>query len=410
MTGASRVTTSDPAASAPLGTLARLFSIRDASAPYALVDVLAQSLSQSGAQSLVLHLASHDGEYLVGLIPGEESPASVLEVDGTLPGRVFVEQRSTELEESGAVRLLIPVSERSYRLGVLELFFAELDDALRQTAAEHALLAAHLLITDGRYTDYYLCTRRVQPMELPAELQWQLLPPRAMGFGGISVAGMLVPAYDVGGDLFDYGAEPGVVHMAVFDVMGHGVVSSVIGGLVAGAFRNARRRGADLGEQALAIDSALRKFEQGVFTTGVLAEVDSARSELRYVNYGHPDPLLLRDGGMTRLTPSERTVPMGLGEEGEATDRAPVQTVSLRSGDVIVLHTDGAIELRDPDGAPLDDEGFEAIVHKHALEGTEPWELTRRIAGDLMSYRRSDLVDDATIAVLRYAPSDSAAG
>jgi hypothetical protein len=58
---------------------------------------------------------------------------------------------------------------------------------------------------------------------------------------------------------------------------------------------------------------------------------------------------------MTRLAPSERTVPMGLGEQGDATDRAPVQTVSLRSGDVIVLHTDGAIELRDPDGAPLDD-------------------------------------------------------
>ena len=383
-----------------------MFAIRDASAPYALLDVLAESLSESGPQSLVLHLASHDGESLVGLVPGEESARSVLTVEGTLPGRVFVEQRATELEDADSVRLLLPVSERSYRLGVLELAYRALDDAQREAATEHAMLAAHLLITDGRYTDYYTCTRRLEPMELPAELQWQLLPPRAMGFGGISVAGMLVPAYDVGGDLFDYGAEPGIVHLAIFDVMGHGVTSSVISGLVAGAFRNARRRGADLADQARAVDTALRTFEQGVFTTGVLAEVDSSRGELRYVNYGHPDPLLLRGMGISRLAPSRRTLPMGLAEQAWPAGAAALETVGLQSGDVVILHTDGAIEIRDPQGHPLDDDGFDALVHKHAQDGTEPWELTRRLAGDLMTFRGGDLVDDATIAVLRYAPED----
>jgi serine phosphatase RsbU (regulator of sigma subunit) len=248
----------------------------------------------------------------------------------------------------------------------------------------------------------------MEPMQLPAELQWQLLPPRAMGFGGVSVAGMLVPAYDVGGDLFDYGAEPGIMHMAIFDVMGHGVVSAVISGLVAGAFRNARRSGADLVAQGMAVDAALRKFEQGVFTTGVMAEVDPACGELRYINYGHPDPVLLRGGEVSRLTPSERAVPLGLTEPDWPVDYAKVQTVPLHYGDVIILHTDGAIEIRDPYDKPLDEEGFEALVHKHGQEGTEPWELTRRIAGDLMSFRRSDLVDDATVTVLRYAPEDSA--
>jgi serine phosphatase RsbU (regulator of sigma subunit) len=385
-----------------------MFAIRDQAAPYALVDVLAQSLSKSGLQRLVLHLASHDGESLVSLVPGEEQPAGTMPVEGTMPGRVFVEQRPTEVEAGDGLRMLVPVSERSYRLGVLELIFPELDDALRETAIEHALLAAHLLITDGRYTDYYLCTRRMQPMALPAELQWQLLPPRAMGFGGVSVAGMLVPAYDVGGDLFDYGAEPGIMHMAIFDVMGHGVVSAVISGLVAGAFRNARRSGADLQAQGVAVDAALRKFEQGVFTTGVMAEVDPARGELRYLNYGHPDPILLRGGATSRLAPSERAVPLGLTEPDWPVHHAAVQTVALRYGDVIVLHTDGAVEIRDPHDKPLDEEGFEALVQKHAQVGTEPWELTRRIAGDLMSYRRSDLVDDATVTVLRYAPEDQA--
>jgi phosphoserine phosphatase RsbU/P len=398
----------DPAAesevSVPVGTLTNVVTIRDDAPPYALVDVLADSLSRIGATHVVVHLASHDGERLVGLAAGDRAAHSVINVDGSLPGRVYAEQRQTEVGVDDGVRMLIPLSERAYRIGVLELRFPSVDQDIRRSAAEHAVLVAHLLITDGRYTDYYLRARRLEPMMLPAELQWQLLPPRAMGFGGVSVAGMLVPAYDVGGDLFDYSGEPDLIHLAVFDVMGHGIVSAVLSGLVAGAYRNARRVGASLQECARAVDQGLRSFGMDLFTTGIIAHVDPARGRLSYVNYAHADPFLLRDGQVHWLEPSSRALPMGLSEVECAAEDAEVQMLELRSGDVVVFHTDGATEIRDQRGVPLDDEGFAELVQRQAAIIDEPWELTRRIAAELMDYRKSDLVDDATITVLRYAP------
>ena len=386
--------------------MARLFSARDASPAYALVDVLAASLADIGVTRTVLHLASHDGERLVGLLPHERSRHSVLNVDGSLPGRVFVEQQQAETDGESGIRLLIPVTERSYRLGVLELELPEVDEERRRIAAEHALMAAQLVITDGRYTDFYTSSRRLEPMALPAELQWQLLPPRAMRLGGVSVAGMLVPAYDVGGDLFDYCAEPGSLHVAVFDCMGHGMVSAAISALVAGAYRNARRNGQGLNARAEGVDTALRQLGLDVFATGIIGEVDTIRGQLRYVNHGHTDPLLLRDGSIQRLSPAERTVPMGLADGRSAGEDARVQIVDLLPGDIVTFYTDGAIEIRDPRGTALDDEGFSELLQRHAKVCDEPWEITRRVAADLMAFRKSELVDDATVMILRYAPEE----
>ena len=404
MSASARITASDPVAAAGVGTLARLFSLHDQWPPYALVDVLAASLADIGVTRTVLHLASHDGERLVGLLPKKRSRDSILKVDGSLPGRVYVDQQQTEIDDGSVVRILVPVTERSYRLGVLELEIAEADDEVRRVAAEYALLAAQLLITDGRYTDFYTSSRRLEPMQLPAELQWQMLPPRAMRFGAVSVAGMLVPAYDVGGDLFDYSGEPDTVHVAVFDCMGHGLISATISGLVAAAYRNARRSGFDLNARADAVDSALRQFSLDVFATGIIGEVDMRSGQLRYVNHAHPDPLLLRDGSIQRLSPADRAVPMGLADGRASTDEAEVQRIDLRGGDVVVFYTDGAIEIRDPHGRALDDEGFADLLQRHAKLCDDPWEMTRRVAGELMEYRMGDLVDDATVMILRYAP------
>ena len=65
--------------------------------------------------------------------------------------------------------------------------------------------------------------------------------------GGTTVAGLLEPAYEVGGDCFDYALNGDVMlDVAVFDAMGHGLPSSIISGLAVGAYRHARRTGVPL--------------------------------------------------------------------------------------------------------------------------------------------------------------------
>ena len=70
---------------------------------------------------------------------------------------------------------------------------------------------------------------------------WVPVSDRAERSAGATVAGLLEPAYEVGGDCLDYALNSGSLSLAVFDAMGHGLPSSVISSLAVGTYRHARR-------------------------------------------------------------------------------------------------------------------------------------------------------------------------
>ena len=91
------------------------------------------------------------------------------------------------------------------------------------------------LAAAGRATDEVELVRRGRPLS-PAEIQWELLPRLALEAPEYVVAGTLEPAYEVGGDTFDYAAQPEALTVSVTDAMGHGLQAALLAGLtVAGA-------------------------------------------------------------------------------------------------------------------------------------------------------------------------------
>ena len=93
-------------------------------------------------------------------------------------------------------------------------------------------------------------------MELPAEMQWSMLPVRAYSGGPVSLAGQLVPAYEVGGDLFGYAVQTDELFVTVIDAMRHGLRASLLGTLAVTTLRNARRTGLALAHQLRQADRA----------------------------------------------------------------------------------------------------------------------------------------------------------
>lgn len=74
-------------------------------------------------------------------------------------------------------------------------------------------------------------------------MQWDLLPPLVLRTPNVAIAGMLEPAYDVGGDCFDYALNDRVLSISVMDAMGHGVGAALISALAVGSYRHDRREG-----------------------------------------------------------------------------------------------------------------------------------------------------------------------
>jgi Stage II sporulation protein E (SpoIIE) len=278
-------------------------------APQEVPALLERHAWELGARDVVAYLADLQQNVLVPFL-GPPGPAmtrqvEALEVDSTLAGRAFqhVEVLTQDAPEH-RTRVWLPMLDGTERLGVLGVTISDqgaledLGGLLRTRLLRYTSLAADVIMTKTLYGDIIVRLRRRQEMGLAAEMQWGLLPPLTFASQQITISGALEPAYEVAGDSIDYAVDPGYTRLAVFDGMGHGLNSAHLAVLAVTAYRNARRAGKTLIETAGAIEAAVSTVFRGeAFTTGLLAELDTQTGELRWINAGHPAPLLLRQAG-----------------------------------------------------------------------------------------------------------------
>jgi hypothetical protein len=367
------------------------------------LSLLARADELRGVVAVRLWLVDYSGREL---IPYGHDDAGRLAVDGTAPGRVFATGEPIEIRHDDRTSLWAPLVDGIDRMGVAEFELARSDERLVPVLTKLAALVATELVTRGRYTDAVTLTRRIRPMTLAAELQWGLLVPGAFATPEVRVAAALEPSYAVAGDAYDFAENAGVLHAAIFDAMGHDLSATLICGLVVGAYRNLRRRGAELTEVAAALDALLREqVADGGFATGVMLELDTRDGQVRYLNTGHPPPLLLREGRLVGRLEDGRSLPFGLGDLGKGV--ADVGSVRLQPGDHLMLYSDGMVEAHSAGGAGFGVERLVDFVRVELASGLPDTEVVRRLIHALVDHFGGRLGDDATVMIIQWRPSAS---
>ena len=367
--------------------------------PDRLAELVESCARRLGATETVLYLVDYEQVLLVP-VHGATRQRETLRVDGTLGGTAF-RRVAPQVSAAGAARRLwVPVLDGVERLGVAEyLLPSEGDDPDPVTVrmlAQFTHLVAELLVSKGVYTDAYEWTRRREPMSLAAEMQWNLLPPLTFGTPQVVISGLLAPAYDVGGDVFDYAVNGGTAHVAVMDAMGHGLVASALSSLAVAAYRNARRAGLGLQDTALAVDEALRTAHGGErYVTGLLGTLDLDSGLFRWLSAGHPAPLLLRDRKVLGSLAMEPAQPLGL-LDLVGLEPPPVLEESLQPGDRLLLFTDGVEEARGRDGSFFGVQRLADFVARESASGEPTPEVMRRLQHAILEHQRGRLQDDAT--------------
>jgi hypothetical protein len=369
--------------------------------PGDLPDLVEQAAVELGATSTQIWLVDHQQRVLA---PLGRPRSDCIPLEGTLPGRCFITCSITEGRgEDATTQLWLPLQNGVDRIGVLEVGYHDPGDAASAALATLASLAAAELVSRGQYTDLFTMVRRQRELSLAAELQWQLLPPPSFTTPDVAIAGMLEPAYDVGGDSFDYASADGRLVFAVFDAVGHGLASSLISTLAVGAYRNARRCEKDLATTVEAIDAAITaQFPDFRYATALIAELDVETGVLEWINAGHPPPLLLRSGRVIGTLECRPRVPLGLGWLLPT----PVELghVQLEPGDALLLYTDGVVEAKRSQGVDFGLERLEELLHKAAAADLAPAETVRRLTGAVMDHHGGELHDDATTLLMCWQP------
>ncbi len=234
-------------------------------------------------------------------------------------------------------------------------------------------------------------------------MQWDLLPPLVLKTERMTVAGLLEPAYDVGGDCFDYALNDTVFDIAIFDPVGHGITSALIAALVVGSYRHDRRENKGLESIHAHLDAVIaEEFPQFAFTTGQLAQIDLDTGVMTWTNAGHPLPLLIRGGQAIGPLDCTPTLPWGLGALANASATTTVATAALEPGDGVLFHTDGVIEAHKPGSEQFGTERLADLVGRHASDQLEPEEIIRRLVRSVLEHQQERLSDDATIVLFQW--------
>lgn len=380
-------------------------------APHELPGLLSKHAPLVGALDAIIYLVDLQQ---VSLTPfrGQGGPRAgphpaALPVDSTVAGRAHQHEQVIVQPGPGAgATVWLPLLEGATRLGVLSVSVDDPEDVATPEAPlslrlrRLASLVGHLLALRTRYGDDIVIATRSAEIDLAAELQWGLLPPLTFASAQVSIAATLEPAYDVAGDSVDYAVDADLARVAIFDGMGHGLRSALMASLSVAAYRNARRGGHSLTATAAVIDRAVEAgFSGESYTTAVIAELDTGTGHLSWVNAGHPEPLLLRQGQLVRSLHVDPGLPFGLGLD-DTDHRYAVGTEQLEPDDQVLFHTDGVTEARSPSGELFGVEQLVDLLARTVADNLSPAESMRRVGRALLAHQQAHLTDDATMLLL----------
>ncbi|WP_082688450.1 SpoIIE family protein phosphatase [Curtobacterium oceanosedimentum] len=169
------------------------------------------------------------------------------------------------------------------------------------------------------------------------------LQPAPVAVPGYRIGGMSVPHGVVSGDLHEWHLAGEALHLTVSDVMGKGMSAGLLAATIRGALL--ARPSADPEQVVAALDEQvgpdLGRAES--FATMFHGSLDTGSGRMDFVDAGHGLVLQMRADGRERTLLSS-DLPIGLHPAGFARSSGSLE---LEPGDVLVIVSDGALELWD---------------------------------------------------------------
>lgn len=159
----------------------------------------------------------------------------------------------------------------------------------------------------------------------------------------INLYGMVAPAKEVGGDLYDFYVRHEKLFFCIGDVSGKGVPAALVMAMTRSLFRTVTAREED---PAIIMNEMNRSLSEqntsNMFLTLFIGVLDTKTGVLDYCNAGHNAPIHVRrtDAPCTKELEVIPNLPLGI--EGSFAFKA--QQMTMQENDVLFLYTDGLTE------------------------------------------------------------------
>lgn len=228
-------------------------------------------------------------------------------------------------------------------------------------------------------------------------IQMGLLPDESPDTQTFDIAGMSIPATQVGGDFYDYfTVENGNTAIAVADAAGKGIRGAMNAVLTNGMLNEVARFVSEA-------DVILRNLNAGLaprmygpsFIAVNLAVLDENKKQIDYANGGQPYPLLKRGSEIIEIENTDLPLGSRKNVQYEST------IIDLEEGDIFIFHTDGLIEALNASHDMYGSDRFNELAARIPDESTAE-EVIQYIVDDVQDFvQDEEQYDDMTLVVVK---------
>ncbi len=237
-------------------------------------------------------------------------------------------------------------------------------------------------------------------LALARDIQRGLLPQKNPESQYFEIVGTNIPCQQVGGDFYDFlEIDDARIGIVIADVSGKGVGSALLMASLSAAVQTEVHPGYNLEDMSVRLNNLVhRNTSSNAFISFFYCELNQKTGEMKYINSGHNPPLII----------DRKKKIQHLGSCGLCLGMFPSQIyksekITLASGDIALLYTDGLTESRNPQGEEVTEEGLIKLLKKHHKLDAE--KLMRTIFEELESFTGgADPMDDMTLVVLKRKP------
>ena len=244
--------------------------------------------------------------------------------------------------------------------------------------------------------------RLTTELELATKIQRGVLPKGYPAFPdckSFDLFGSMDPAKEVGGDLYDYHMlDSDHLMITVGDVSGKGIPAALFMMIVKTLLATHAKQGLSPSKIFETTNGQLCKNNvMDMFVTSWLGILTLSTGELRYVNAGHPFPVLLHDGKASFVESKPNLMLAGMDGISYAEHK-----ITLKKGDSLLIYTDGVTEAANSQKELFGDQRLLTAVESAPSTTLTMPELIKNVRTSIDSFvAGAEQFDDITMLALR---------
>ena len=279
-----------------------------------------------------------------------------------------------------------------------ELIFYDEDKTAINTFSDYASVA----IENALLLEQSIEKERLEKeLDVAREIQKKILPAKNPEFENLSVTSVFIPAFEVGGDYYDFfEISKNKFGFVIADVSGKGISAAFIMAEVKGIFSSLSRVIENPKDILIKANEILqRTLNKKNFVSALYGIIDFDTEILRFARAGHCPALLVRGGSVKTFKPSG--IGLGLTNNELFSNNLEEVKINLNQNDTLVFYTDGITEAKNGNYEDFGEQRFSDILMRYYNNSVN--KIANEVIKDVTLFSQNhSQYDDITLVILKW--------